>query len=187
MAKIGYARVSTRDQNPNAQATRLRAEGCERVYVDHGASGKLASRPEWDKCYEHLRAGDVLVCTKLDRLGRSLLNLVTIADQLRERGVGLKVLDTPELDTTTRNGRLVFSILSALAEWEREIISERTTEGLGEARERHGGKLPGRKPSLSVEKIALAKVLKAEGKYSANQIAELIGCSRATLYRHLSA
>jgi DNA invertase Pin-like site-specific DNA recombinase len=109
MAKIGYARVSTRDQHPEQQKRALLAEGCaeDDIFTDHGASGAKASRPEWDRCLAHLRKGDVLVVTRIDRVGRSLINLLDVVNLLFERGVQLKVLDQPDLDTTSRNGRLV--------------------------------------------------------------------------------
>lgn len=184
--RVGYARVSTRDQHTDGQEARLREAGCERVFSDHGASGRLASRPAWDKTLESLRSGDVLVVTKLDRVGRSLKNLVDVVGILGERGVDLVVLDQA-IDTQTPNGRMLFGILAVLAEWESSIIRERTVEGLAAAKVRRGGKLPGRKPSLSPQKIATARELFASRRYSAAQIAEIVGCSRATLYRHLRA
>jgi DNA invertase Pin-like site-specific DNA recombinase len=191
MARIGYARVSTRDQHPEQQKRALLAEGCaeDDIFTDHGASGAKASRPEWDRCLAHLRKGDVLVVTRIDRVGRSLINLLDVVNLLKERGAQLKVLDQPDLDTTSRNGRLVFSILGALAEWERAIIAERTREGLAEAKVRHGGKLPGRKPSLSPDKIKIAQELmdkRDENGLSATRVAEIVGTSRATLFRHVT-
>lgn len=187
--RIGYARVSTRDQHPEVQAARLREAGCERVYVDHGVSGRLASRPQWDECLAHLRAGDVLVVVKLDRIGRSVRNLVDVVGLLGERGVDLVVLDQ-QIDTTTPAGKLLFHVLAAISQFEADLIRERTLDGLDAAKVRHGGKLPGRKPSLSPAKIKLARELFAQREergLSAQQIAEIVGTSRATLYRHLEA
>jgi DNA invertase Pin-like site-specific DNA recombinase len=182
--KYGYARVSTTDQHLDGQETRLQEAGCEQVFADT-ASGTKASRPEWDKLFMQLREGDTLVVCKLDRLGRSLINLVDVINELGERKTQLVILDLG-IDTSTNNGRLIFSIMSALAEWEARIISERTIEGLAAARERHGGKLPARGPKMKPDQIALAKRLMAEREtsgMSATRIAELVGVSRATLYR----
>jgi DNA invertase Pin-like site-specific DNA recombinase len=116
MTKIGYARVSTRDQHPDAQLDALTAAGCERVFVDRGASGRLARRPEFDKALDYLRPGDQLVITKLDRAGRSLRHLINLAGDLQGHGVDLVVLQQA-IDTSTLGGRLVFHLLAALAEF----------------------------------------------------------------------
>lgn len=139
--RLGYARVSTAEQHSEGQVSRLEQAGCEKVYADQGASGRNASRPEWDALIASLREGDVLVTTKLDRIGRSVSNLVAVAGHLREAGVDLVVLDQ-QIDTTTPSGKLIFHVLSAIAEFEADLIRERTLEGLIAARERHGGKLP---------------------------------------------
>lgn len=189
MADIGYARVSTvettsrKHQHIENQVARLRDHGCEQVYSDK-ATGKSASRPQWDECLSHLRKGDVLVVTKLDRIGRSLINLCDVVGILGERGIELKVLDQ-DLDTSTPSGKLIFHVLAALAEWEAAMIAERTLEGLEAARERHGGKLPVRGPSIKPHQLEAAKVLARQGDLSARRIADVIGVSRATLYRHL--
>src|SRR5712692_8372986 len=139
MATIGYARVSTSDQNPEAQAARLHGHGCLRVFIDHGVTGRLASRPQWDACRAFLRDGDVLVVTKLDRIGRSVGNLVGVAGDLDRRGVDLIVLDQA-INTGTPAGRMLFHVLAAIAE--HDLIPERTRDGLAAARGRHGGRLP---------------------------------------------
>lgn len=185
MAKIGYARVSTRDQHPESQRERLEAAGCTRVYVDHGASGAKASRPEWDKCLDRLEPGDILVCTKLDRIGRSVRNLVEVVADLGSRDVDLLVLDQA-IDTSTAGGRLVFHVLAAIAEFERELIIERTKDGLAATTARgHNG---GRKPRLTPEQAAIARKLRADG-HSVKEIGELLGngkpVSRQTVYRVL--
>ncbi len=127
MAKIGYARVSTRSQKDDSQVDDLTAYGCDKIFTDT-ASGKHAARPELDKALAHLREGDVLVITRLSR-ARSLKHLLAFADELRERGVGLVVLKQ-QIDTTTPTGRLVFHILGAIDEFQRELIIEGTREGL---------------------------------------------------------
>src|SRR5437899_1315132 len=128
MAKIGYARVSTRSQNDDSQVDDLTAYGCDKIFTDK-ASGKLAARPELDKALAYLRKGDVFVITRLSRAMRSLKHLLALADQLRERGIGLVVLKQ-QIDTTTPTGRLVFHVLGAIDEFQRELIIEGTREGL---------------------------------------------------------
>jgi hypothetical protein len=130
---------SRKAQHTGNQVQRLEAYGCERIYCDDGHSGKLVSRPEWDTCITVLREGDTLVITKLDRIGRSLMNLVDVVNLLGERGVQIKCLDQGEVDTTTPNGKVIFHIMSALAAWEAAMTRERTLDGLAAARERHGG------------------------------------------------
>jgi len=179
MAMIGYARVSTSDQNPEAQAARLRAHGCLRVFT-----GRLASRPQWDACRAFLRDGDVLVVTRLDRVGRSVGNLVSVAGELDRRGVDLLVLDQA-IDTATPAGRMLFHVLAAIAEFEHDLIAERTRDGLAAARARRGGALPKRGPSISPDKLAAARKLYQGGDMPARRIAAAVGISRASLYRAL--
>jgi len=186
MTVFGYARVSTDRQHSENQVQRLRDNGCEHVFADQGASGKNASRPEWDKCLAQLRKGDTLLITKLDRIGRSVQNVIDVMKLLIDRGVGVRALDQGDIDTTSANGTLLFHILSALAEWESSIIRERTIEGLAAARVRHGGTLPTRKPSMSPDKIALGRELMERRELTAERIAEMLGVSRATLYRNLA-
>ena len=133
MARYGYARVSTTDQHPEAQAERLRAAGCELVFTDKGISGTHASRPKWDKLLARLQPGDVLVATKLDRIGRSVRNLLDVAALLQDRGIDLICLDQP-IDTTSPQGKLFFTILAAFAEFERNLIIERTRDGQASVR-----------------------------------------------------
>ena len=193
MATFGYARVSMapaksrKAQHVDNQVQRLLAEGVpeKNVFSDDGKSGKLRSRPAWDALLAQLREGDVLVATKLDRIGRSLVNVVDVANLLRERGVQLKILDQ-QIDTRDAMGRFFFQIMAALAELEAELTAERTREGLVAARERHGGKLPVRGPSITADQIETARMLaRTQPAMSAARIAEVIGVSRATLYRHL--
>ncbi len=190
MADIGYARVSTlkakgrKEQHVENQADRLVAAGCERIYRDE-VTGTKASRPGWDACLASLQPGDTLIVTKLDRIGRSLINLVDVVTTLAVRGVGIRSLDQGDIDTTTPHGKLLFQIMAALAEWEAAITRERTIEGLEAARERHGGTLPVRGPSVTPDQLNTAKLLARTTDMSAQRIAEVIGVSRATLYRHL--
>lgn len=182
MALVGYARVSTTDQHLDAQLDALAAAGCERVFTDT-ISGKLAERPKLTEALDYLRSGDVLVITKLDRLGRSLRNLIELVTQLGERGVDLRVL-TQGIDTTTPGGRLTFHILGAIAEFERDLISERTHEGLVAARAR--GRKGGRPAKLTPAKLTTARRLYAEREHTVAEIAAIVGCSRSTLYRALA-
>lgn len=193
MATFGYARVSMapaksrKTQHVDNQVQRLLADGIpeDHIYVDDGRSGKLRSRPEWDRLLPMLREGDVLVATKLDRIGRSLVNLVDVVTMLKDRGIQLRMLDQ-DIDTRTAMGRFFFAVMAALAELEAELTRERTLEGLAAARERHGGVLPTRGPSISAEKIETARMLAVQHpEMSAARIAEVIGVSRATLYRHV--
>lgn len=138
---IGYARVSTDDQNPGLQEDALKAAGCERIYTDRGYSGARMHRPAYDRMLETLREGDTLVCWKLDRIGRSTSGLVELVNDLRDRGVAFRSL-TEGIETDTPGGKLVFHIFAALAEFERDLIRERTREGLraARARGRQGGR-----------------------------------------------
>lgn len=181
MSRIGYARVSTRDQHTRAQIERLLAAGCERVFTDQGVSGKLASRPEWDKCLAYLRESDVLVCTKLDRVGRSVANLIQVANDLRERGIGLVCLDQ-NIDTTSAMGKLFYTILAAFAEFEKNLISERTKDGLAATKAR--GRNGGRKPSLKPYQIQHARQ-SVDAGVAVTSVAKELKVSRQTLYRAL--
>lgn len=187
--KIGYARVSTREQHPEAQDDALNTAGCERVFTDK-ITGKLARRPELDKALMVLREGDQLVITKLDRLGRSLRHLIDLADWLQEHGVDLIVLDQG-IDTSTAVGRMFFQILGAIAEFERALMSERTRDGLEAARAR--GRAGGRKPKLSPRQVRLAREMYGEtgddGKrlHTVADIAAELGVTRPTIYRALEA
>lgn len=186
--RIGYGRVSTRDQNPDAQRDALDAAGCDEVFIDK-ASGKLASRPELDKALLSAnRAGDQLVVTKLDRLGRSLEHLIELSRQLESKGVDLVVLDQG-IDTSTAVGRMFFHILGAIAEFEHALMSERTVDGLAAARAR--GRTGGQKPKLGPRQVRLAQEMYdergADGKraYTVAQIAAEFGVARPTIYRYL--
>ena len=179
---IGYARVSTTDQKAELQIDALKAAGCDRVFTDK-ASGSLSSRPQLDRMLDHLRPGDVVVVWRLDRLGRSLKNLIGLVEDLAERGVGFRSL-SESIDTTTANGRLFFSIMGALAEFERDLIRERTLAGLEAARAR--GRVGGRPPKMTAEKVRVAREMYESKDYTVEAIARTIGVSRKTVYRHLT-
>jgi DNA invertase Pin-like site-specific DNA recombinase len=177
--RIGYGRVSTRDQHPEAQSDALTAAGCDEIYIDK-ISGKLASRPELDKVMLRLREGDHLTITKLDRLGRSLEHLIQLSKELQARGVGLVVL-SQGIDTSTAVGRMFFQILGAIAEFEHALMSERTREGLEAARSR--GRKGGRKPKLTDHLAREAKALYDSRDYTVQEIADKLGVSRPAIYR----
>jgi len=180
---LGYARVSTADQNPDHQVDALRRAGVgeKEIYVDH-ASGAKSSRPKLDEMLKMLRNGDTLKITRLDRLGRSVLHLVTLGAELRERGVGLHVIEQG-IDTTTAEGRAMFGMLSVLAELQRELIIANTRDGLAAARLR--GRKGGRRPKLNPEQTVLAQQLYDAGERTVQQIAELFSVPRTTVYGHL--
>jgi len=182
--KLGYARVSTSEQNPDLQIDALKKQGCRKMFVEK-ASGSKTERVELNKLLEHARKGDVIVIWKLDRLGRSLKHLVEVVTGLIEKGIGLKSLHDP-VDTTTSQGRLVFNIFASLAEFERDVIRERTMAGLTAARAR--GRTGGRPKGMSKEaekKALAAESLYKQGKLGANEIADNLSISKATLYKYL--
>ena len=186
--RIGYGRVSTRDQNPNAQHDALTKAGCDPIFVDK-RSGKLASRPELDKALMVARAGDQFVVTRLNRLGNSLRNLLELTEQLQQRGIDLVVLEQG-IDTTTPAGRLSFHVLAAVAQFQRELIVENTLDGLAAARAR--GRTGGQKPKLTPRQVRIAREMYDEvgpdGKrrHTVAAIAAEFGVSRPTIYRHLA-
>jgi DNA invertase Pin-like site-specific DNA recombinase len=182
--KIGYARVSTRDQSLDLQIDALEGAGCKRVFQET-ASGAKASRPVMTQMLKEIRAGDILVIYKLDRLGRSLIHLVRLIEDLQRRDVALLSLNDP-IDTTTAQGRLIFGIFAALAEFERDLISERTKAGLESARAR--GKKGGRPRGLSKEAkltASAAAALYKEGRLTIAEICGSLGIAKGTLYRYL--
>jgi DNA invertase Pin-like site-specific DNA recombinase len=178
--KVGYVRVSKREQNPELQRRELEAAGCERIFEERISSRK-ETRPQLEAALDYCREGDVLVIWRLDRLGRSLKELIELVNGLKERGVGFKSL-RENLDTTTPGGKLVFHVFASIAEFERDIIRERTMAGLEAARAR--GRKGGRKPVMDEKKIALARRLMADRDNSIQYICETLGVSRATLYRY---
>jgi len=178
---VGYARVSTVDQDAALQADALGAAGCGRVFSDC-ASGALAERPQLERCLDHVRRGDTLVVWRLDRLGRSLRHLLQTTSGLEARGVGFRSL-TESIDTTTPGGRLVFHLFGALAEFEGDLIRERTQAGLAAARAR--GRRGGRPLVMTASKLAVAREMYASGDHTIAEIAQTVGVGRATVYRHL--
>ena len=181
---LGYARVSTKEQTLDLQTDALKRAGCETIFHDV-ASGTKTERKELDRLLGQVREGDVIVIWKLDRLGRSLRHLVEIVTRLIEKGVGLKSLHDP-IDTTTPHGRFTFNIFASLAEFERDLIKERTQAGLQAARAR--GRLGGRPKGLSdaaQKKAVAAEALYLKGELSVNDIACNLDISKATLYSYL--
>jgi len=178
---LGYARVSTTDQDAALQIDALTGAGCFRIFTDK-ASGSLESRPELDKLLDQIRPGDTLVVWRLDRLGRSLRNLIDQITALHERGIGFKSLQET-IDTTSSGGRLVFHVFGALAEFERDLIRERTNAGLAAARAR--GRNGGRPALLTKDKLTTAKRLYEQQEMTVAKIGEVLGVSRSTVYRSL--
>ena len=179
---LGYARVSTTDQHPQLQVDALERAGCYRVFTET-ASGARTDRPTLTQLLDQLRPGDTLVVWKLDRLGRSLRHLVDTITELSERGVGFRSLQEA-IDTTTPGGKLVFHVFAALAEFERNLIRERTAAGLAAARAR--GRHGGRPSVLSGHKLQVAQEMYRSGQYTVAAIATTLGVSRASIYRHLT-
>jgi len=181
---IGYARVSTRDQTVALQVDALTAVGCGKVYTEV-ISGAATERPILTKLLDEVRPGDIVVVWKLDRLGRSLKHLVETVNLLLQQDVGIKSLNDP-IDTTTPQGRLVFNLFASLAEFERDVIRERTQAGLSAARARgRTGGRPKGLPQQAQSTACAAETLYREGKLSAQQIAEHLHISKSTLYAYL--
>lgn len=180
---IGYMRVSTGEQNLDLQRDALNQAGCERVF-DDVCSGRATERPGLGKALDIARDGDTLVVWKLDRIGRSLPHVVGLVGDLAKRGVGLKVL-TGDIDTTTSTGRLVFGIFATLAEFERDLIHERTMAGLAAARAR--GRSGGRPRVMTKQKLKAAMALMADRENAARDVATQLGVSVSTLYAYVDA
>lgn len=180
---FGYARVSNDDQTTGLQLDALQAAGCERVFSETG-SGAAVDRPVLSEALSHTRSGDTLVVWRLDRLGRSLPHLIEVVQRLENAGVGLRSL-SEGIDTTTANGRLVFHLFGALAQFERELIRERTYAGLAAARAR--GRKGGRPPKLSEEKMRIAKRLLNDPETTVSEVARTLGVHRSTLHKAIQA
>ena len=178
---IGYARVSTQDQNLDLQTEALTKAGCKRIFNDK-ISGSRAERPGLTKALEMLREGDTLIVWKLDRLGRSVKNLVDLVGELHKQGIQFKSL-TDAIDTGTPSGRFFFHVMASLAEMERELTGERTRAGLEAARQL--GRKGGRKPALDEKQIREIKALLRDPEIQVSDVAKRYGVSRATVYKHV--
>lgn len=179
---VGYARVSTDDQNLHLQHDDLKKAGCEKFFEDKITGSKI-DRPGLDAAIQFARRGDVIVVWRLDRLSRSLKDLIEVVALLDSKGIGIKSIHE-SIDTTSSSGKLIFHIFGALAEFERNLIRERTHAGLKAARAR--GKMGGRPKKLNAEKAKLAQDLYNEKSRTIKQICELVGVSKPTLYKYLS-
>ena len=180
---IGYARVSTSDQDTALQVNALKDAGCSMIFEEQ-ASGAQRDRPQLEAALRYIRAGDTLVVWKLDRLARSLKQLIETVEDLEGREIGFMSL-TEKIDTTSAGGKLIFHIFGGLAEFERSLIRERTNAGLAAARAK--GRVGGRPKSLDDQKLAVAQTLLANSEMSVAAVAKQIGTSPATLYRYLPA
>ena len=178
---VGYARVSTQDQDPALQLDALKAAGCKKLFTEK-ASGAQRERPQLQAALDYMREGDTLVIWKLDRLARSLKQLIETVEGLAARGIGLRSL-TEAIDTTTSGGKLIFHLFGALAEFERGVIRERTRAGLDAARAR--GRTGGRPPALSPADLAAAKAMLRDPDITVEQVARRLGVVPSTLYRHI--
>lgn len=181
---IGYAKVSTDKQNLKLQKDALKAAGCEKIFKDVGSGARVKDeRPGLNKALKYIRKGDTLVVWRLDRLARSLKQLIDLDNELQERKVGLKSIQE-SIDTTTSGGKLIFHMFGALAEFERDVIRERTKAGLAAASAR--GRSGGRPEKLNKRQIALAKKLHKDKSYSIGEICNTLSISKASLYRYLN-
>jgi DNA invertase Pin-like site-specific DNA recombinase len=179
--RVGYIRTSKKDQNPDLQRRELEDFGCKKIFEEQ-ISSREADRPELYAALDYCREGDELVVWKLDRFGRSLKEFIELVNGVRERGIEFVSL-RESLDTTTPGGKLVFHVFGAVAEFERDIIRERTMAGLEAARAR--GRKGGRKPVMDEKKLALASKMLKNREIPVGEVCEAVGVSRSTLYRHL--
>ena len=179
--RIGYARVSTTDQNPGLQIDALEGAKCERIFTET-ASGAQRDRPELAAALDYMREGDSLVVWKLDRLARNLRQLIETVESLQDRGINFVSITDP-IDTTSAAGRLIFHVFASLAEFERAQIGERTRAGLASARAR--GRLGGRPPALKEKDVAAAKAMLSDPDITVVQVARRLNVAPSTLYRHL--
>jgi DNA invertase Pin-like site-specific DNA recombinase len=179
--KIGYARVSTQAQDLALQLDALKNEGCEKIFQEK-ASGAQRDRPELKAALGYMRKGDTLVVWKIDRLARSMKQLIETIEAFQDRGIGLKSMQDP-IDTSSPSGKLVFHIFAALAEFERGVIRERTTAGLRAARER--GRVGGRPPALSAKDLQAARAMLKDCDITVAAVARRLNVAASTLYRHI--
>lgn len=178
MARIGYARVSTKDQSLDSQIDVLKEQGCERIYSEK-VSGRKYKRTELDRCLDYIRDGDTLVITKLDRLGRTTKQLIELSQYLEEKGIDLEIIDT-NVNTKDAMGKMFFTMMSAFAELEANLLSERTKKGLESARAR--GRKGGR-PGIGEEKEEMIMSLYDSKKYTGEEISKMTKVSRTTIYK----
>jgi DNA invertase Pin-like site-specific DNA recombinase len=179
---IGYARVSTDDQETHLQIDALKAAGCERIFQEK-MSGVRSDRPELERLLDQARFGDTVIVWKLDRLGRSVKQLIKTVEILDQAGVQLKSLTENIIDTTSASGKLVFGVFAVMAEFERDMLRERTMAGLVAAKKR--GRVGGKPRSLDASKIKKARVMLDSGQYNKTEVAQELGVSRHTLWRSL--
>ncbi len=179
--RVGYARVSTHEQNLNLQLDELKRAGCEEIFTDK-ISGSVSERPGLEKL-QNLRKGDVLVVWRLDRLGRSLKHLISYIAKLEEKGIGFHSI-TESINTETSSGKFMFHVFGALSEFERNLIKERTLAGLEAARAR--GRQGGRPEKLNAEQKELVRTLYANKKHSIQSICKMVGVGKTTLYKYIN-
>lgn len=182
MTIIGYARVSTREQNLEAQEAELLRSGAERVFIDHGESSSVADRPQWQACQDYMRAGDTLVVRSLDRLAGGEAMALQVVHRLGERGIELRSLTEPEIDTTTPMGKALFGVVAVFVQLRVDTIRHNTSRGLAHAREQ--GRVGGRPTVMPPERVRAARALQSQG-HSLAQIAEALGVSRSSVWRAL--
>ena len=180
---VGYARVSKREQNPEAQEAELRAAGVERVFVDHGESSRVKDRPQWLACLDYLRRGDTLMVRRLDRIAGSETMAIQTINELHERGVNIKSLTEPDIDTTTPMGRALFGIVAVFAQLRVDTIRDNTRRGLAHARAQ--GRVGGRPSVMTHERIAAAVKMRAE-EHSVAHIAKVLGVGASSVSRALA-
>ncbi|WHE37818.1 recombinase family protein [Microbacterium sp. BDGP8] len=180
---VGYARVSKRDQNPAAQEAELRAAGASRVFVDQGESSRIADRPQWRACLDYLREGDTLLVRRLDRLGGTERIIIETLHDLDRRGVNIRSLTEPMIDTTTPMGRALFGMVAVFAQLRVDTIRENTMRGLAHAKAQ--GRVGGRPPKMTPEKIAQARRMRAES-HSLDHIAAVLSVGKSTVARALA-
>jgi DNA invertase Pin-like site-specific DNA recombinase len=180
---VGYARVSTREQDPQSQAAELRAAGAVRVFIDHGESSRIADRPQWRACLDYLRPGDTLAVRRLDRIAGSEKMAIETINDLHERGVNIKSLTEPDIDTTTPMGRALFGIVAVFAQLRVDTIRENTMRGLAHARAQ--GRVGGRPTVMTPERTAAAARMRADG-HSIVHIAKVLGVGKSSVSRALA-
>jgi len=184
MATVGYARVSTRDQNPGSQIALLEAQGVEKVFTDHGESSRVRDRPQWTKCLEYLRDGDLLVVYAMDRIAGSERMAIETINDLADRGISLKSLSEPDIDTTTPQGRAMLGIFAVFAQLRVDTIRANTRRGLAHARSK--GRVGGRPTVMTPELVVKAREMRDEREMSFDEIAKILGVGSTSVRRALA-